>query len=305
MLSKKSGISVKAYTQFKNNVINKKDTKKFNYNQFEAIFFEKHCDIETQYRSVYIYLTLIYTIIVVLLPLIIVSLFNTLLIGRLYSSKDEFALAKLGIHEQEMSYKELRDKKVQIENIKTTWMLVIISASFILLTSPHAIVYFTRHIINMNKNSSKSGHTHTSNSSLGVFMPLIIRFTELLYIFFHSFRRVLKEKMRCNCFSKTYLARNSKTATFSFSTYLQRISAKSKNVNSNTQSTKKTNATIKKSSLQQSEMKNKDEEEIMIEKSNKTIQPEDYEKFWEFIPNSPAVDEINSSKNVSSKNKKK
>jgi hypothetical protein len=111
--------------------------------------------------------------------------------------------------------------------------------------------------------------------------------------------------MRCNCFSKTYLARNSKTATFSFSTYLQRISAKSKNVNSNTQSTKKTNATIKKSSLQQSEMKNKDEEEIMIEKSNKTIQPEDYEKFWEFIPNSPAVDEINSSKNVSSKNKKK
>jgi hypothetical protein len=186
MLSKKSGISVKAYTQFKNNVINKKDTKKFNYNQFEAIFFEKHCDIETQYRSVYIYLTLIYTIIVVLLPLIIVSLFNTLLIGRLYSSKDEFALAKLGIHEQEMSYKELRDKKVQIENIKTTWMLVIISASFILLTSPHAIVYFTRHIINMNKNSSKSGHTHTSNSSLGVFMPLIIRFTELLYILNHS-----------------------------------------------------------------------------------------------------------------------
>lgn len=184
IMTKKSGISVKSYTSFKNTLISKKDPKKFNFNQFEEIYFEKHCDIMSQYRSVYIYLTLIYTIIVVLLPLIIVSLFNTLLIVRLYSSKDQFAIAKLGLHEKEMSYKELRDKKVQIENFKTTWMLIIISASFILLTSPHAIIYFTRHISNLNRSNQK-GHS-TSASTMDVVMPLIMRFTELLYILNHS-----------------------------------------------------------------------------------------------------------------------
>jgi hypothetical protein len=89
------------------------------------------------------------------------------------------------MHEQEMSYKEIRDKKVQIENIKTTWMLVIISVSFILLTSPHAIVYFARHIKNLNKNANNRPGTHT-NSNSDVLMPLIMRFTELLYILNHS-----------------------------------------------------------------------------------------------------------------------
>lgn len=189
IMTKKSGISVRTYTQFKNSVISRKDpqSRKFNFNQFEEIYFEKHCDIMSQYRSVYLYLTLIYTIIVVLLPLVIVSLFNTLLIVRLYNSKDQFASAKLGLHEQEMSYKELRDKKVQIENFKTTWMLVIISASFILLTSPHAIIYFTRHISSMNRNHNKNQQNHPPNgSAMDVIMPLIMRFTELLYILNHS-----------------------------------------------------------------------------------------------------------------------
>ena len=94
------------------------------------------------------------------------------------------------MHEQEMSYKEIRDKKVQIENIKTTWMLVIISASFILLTSPHAIVYFARHIKNLNKNAnSRAGvgvGSQSSSPNSNVVISLVMRFTELLYILNHS-----------------------------------------------------------------------------------------------------------------------
>ena len=116
-----------------------------------------------------------------------------------------------------------------------------------------------------------------------------------------SFRRVLKEKIRCNCFSKAYTTKNPKPIAFTFSTYLQKISNKSKNASSH----KKNSAYVEKNKLQ-SEMKSKAEEEIMIEKTNKTIQPEDYEKFWEFIPNTPlALNERKTSQNTSNKNKKK
>ena len=37
IITKKSGIQVKAYTNFKNSVISKKDTQKFNFKQFEEV----------------------------------------------------------------------------------------------------------------------------------------------------------------------------------------------------------------------------------------------------------------------------
>lgn len=143
-------------------------------NYYNQNFFRKSCDVLADYRTIYLYFTLVYTIIVILIPLIIVSLFNTLLIVKLYKSNDQWTSAKLELHEQELSYKEIRDKKVQIENLKITWTLIIISVSFIFLTLPHVITYFVGNILYMK---------------LAVQDKLLYKFqkiTELFYIFNHS-----------------------------------------------------------------------------------------------------------------------
>ena len=163
---------------------------------YQKKFFRKTCDVPEDYRVIYLYFTFFYTLIIIIIPLFVVSLFNALLIMRLYKG-DKWTSAKLKLHDQEMSYKELRDKKVQIENLKITWMLVIISLTFILLTLPHLIFYF---IISAKLVKSSSVY-------------VIYKISELFYIFNHSsnfflyvftrksFRRVLKQKLDCGCFN--------------------------------------------------------------------------------------------------------
>ena len=150
-------------------------------------------------------------VIVVVIPLIVVSIFNTLLVTRLYKATDQWTSAKLKLHEQEMSYKELRDKKVQIENLKTTWMLIIISVSFILLTLPHTFLYFIWTIPKLARSSSSSSRFFFNIS------PHVMQFTELLYVLNHSinfflytvtrnsFRKVLKRHLTISCFRNIYL----------------------------------------------------------------------------------------------------
>ena len=195
-----------------------KKEKKYTFNELglEQHFFTRSCDVMADYRSIYLYFTIFYTTMVILVPLVVVSIFNANLIIRLYKSTDQWASAKLEIHEQEMSYKELRDKKVQIENMKITWMLVIISVAFILLTLPHAIIYFIKHFNAFTSVSSMNKKTPTS--SFNRTLNIISKFSELMYILNHcinfflytvtrkSFRKVLKEKLKCECFNaKNYI----------------------------------------------------------------------------------------------------
>lgn len=146
-----------------------------------------------------------------MIPLIVVSIFNALLITRLYKAADQWTSAKLKLHEQEMSYKELRDKKVQIENWKITWTLIIISVSFILLTLPHTVLYFIWTIPKIAK-ENLSHKFFLFNIS-----PNVMKFTELLYVLNHSinfflytitrnsFRKVLKEQFQVDWFRNLHL----------------------------------------------------------------------------------------------------
>ena len=193
------------------NLFEKKPKKSI---ELEQMFFKRSCDILADYRSLYLYLTLFYTIMVIVLPLVIISVFNTFLILRLYRTTDQWTSAKLKIHEQEMSYKELRDKKVQIENSKVTWMLIIISVTFIVLTLPHAVIYFTISLSKL-KRLFVSRSTHV--------LLLIMKFTELLYLSNHSinfflyiltrnsFRKMFKEKFYCFTTKKMYINENENT----------------------------------------------------------------------------------------------
>ena len=142
------------------------------------------------------YFTLVYTILIIVVPILLVSILNTLIIKKLLKSADQWTTAKLELHEQEMSYKEIKDRKLQIENLKITWTLFIISLTFILLTLPHMIVYFL-----------------VSNKlTRNPIVQILHRVAEILFLLNHcinfflyvisrkSFRRVLKDKMRCSCF---------------------------------------------------------------------------------------------------------
>jgi hypothetical protein len=157
----------------------------------------KTCDILSDYRSIYLYFTLFYTILIIVVPLIIVSVFNTLLIRSLYKSTDQWTTAKLEMHEQEMSYKEIKDKQIQIENLKITWTLIIISLTFILLTLPHMIVYFI-----ISNKLIKSSSIHVIHKITELFYLLNHSVNFFLYVISRkSFRKVLKDKLRCDCFN--------------------------------------------------------------------------------------------------------
>ena len=165
----------------------------------------KTCDILSDYRSIYLYFTLFYTILIIVVPLIIVSVFNTLLIRSLYKSTDQWTTAKLEMHEQEMSYKEIKDKQVQIENLKITWTLIIISLTFILLTLPHMIVYFI-----ISNKLVKSSSIHVIHKITELFYLLNHSVNFFLYVISRkSFRKVLKDKLKCDCFNiKHHTIRN-------------------------------------------------------------------------------------------------
>ncbi len=110
-----------------------------------------------------------------------------------------------------MSYKELRDKKVQIENWKITWTLIIISVSFILLTLPHTVLYFIWTIPKLSKDDQSSSWFIFNIS------PNVMKFTELLYVLNHafnfflytitrnSFRNILKDQFRVDWFKNLHL----------------------------------------------------------------------------------------------------
>lgn len=172
-------------------------------NYYKMSFSKTYCDVLPDSRNAYIYFTIFYTIVVIIMPLVIISLFNTLLILRLYRSNDQWTTTKLEMHEQELSYKELREKKVQIENLKITWTLIIISVSFIVLTLPYVIMYFVDKIY---------GRT-AQKQQQKFFSYLLTKIADLFYMLNHSvnfflyvlsrnsFRRVLKEKLKCECFN--------------------------------------------------------------------------------------------------------
>ncbi|CAF0851816.1 unnamed protein product [Brachionus calyciflorus] len=179
------------------------------FNYLKQFYFKPSCDVLTSYRHIYLHLTFFYTFIVIIMPLGIVSVLNTILISRLYKSTDQWTRAKLELHEQELSYKEIRDKKMQVENFKVTWTLIIISVSFIFLTLPYVITYFIANVY------------YIKNSVQIKPLFLIQKITELMYILNHSinfflyvvtrnsFRRVLKEKLQCDCFNlKSYMISN-------------------------------------------------------------------------------------------------
>ena len=89
-----------------------------------------------------------------------------------------------------------------------------------------------------------------------------------------SFRKVLKEKLQCNCFSKSYIHKKSNTKA-QLTTYFTKLSTKNSSFRLNTKND------IAKSNLQLTDGKSKVEEELVFGMPSKTNQP-DYEKFWEF-----------------------
>ena len=250
---------------------------------YQQKFFRKTCDVLEDYRVIYLYFTFFYTLIIIILPLFIVSLFNMLLIIRLYRG-DKWTSAKLKLHDQEMSYKELRDKKVQIENLKITWTLVIISLTFILLTLPHLIFYFMISI-KLVKSSS---------------VYVVYKISELFYIFNHSsnfflyvftrksFRRVLKQKLDCGCFNKKKTVANAQLAN---------INKNKAKLNYNHSDDVKLNNSVPKNVIKdgssgftsENNSRNKNEKKFIIGEeiyldSNNDI---DYEAYWETAKATP------------------
>lgn len=172
-------------------------------NYYKMTLVKKTCDVLSDYHNIYLYFTMFYMILVIILPLIIISLFNTLLILRLYKSNDQWTTTKLEMHEQELSYKEIRDKKVQIENLKITWTLIIISLSFIVLTLPYGVIYFVDKFY--GRSNAKKAQTFLSfqfSKIVELFYMLNHSINFFLYVLSrNSFRRVLKEKLKCDCFN--------------------------------------------------------------------------------------------------------
>jgi hypothetical protein len=279
-------------------------------------FFKKKCDILHEHQSIYLYLTVFYMTIVIILPLIIVSVLNALLIVRLYRSTDKWTSAKLELHEQEMSYKELRDKKVQIENFKITWTLIIISLTFICLTLPHMIMYFLQHSdLIKTKNSSKA----RSNIMFG-----LNKLTESLYIFNHSinfflyivtrnsFRRVLKEKLKCDCLNwRNYMLNMNKrnnSLLFNNSQMLDERQPSSNRFNRSSNaysgsSNEQPGAGGGPQAIAASKNKNNNLNEIVVfnkdevaEPNPKTdkLQPENYESYWELVTNKNIINNTTS-----------
>jgi hypothetical protein len=284
----------------------------------QSKFFKKKCDILEEYQSVYLYLTVFYTTMVIILPMIIISVLNALLIARIYHS-DKWTSAKLELHEQEMSYKELRDKKVQIENLKITWTLIIISLTFIFLTLPHMTMYFLGHSdILKTKNSSKT------RANIIFFLH---KLTELFYIFNHSinfflyivtrnsFRRVLKEKLKCDCFNwRSYMlnmTHKNSTNLLLFNNCQQLVDQAPSSVGRHSGSGSKNAYSGSSSSreppgLMVSPVKEKtrgkinvdDLDEIKVEAEDAAaagsrvdkLQPENYESYWELVTNKNITD---------------
>jgi hypothetical protein len=175
--------------------------KDFNHN-----FYRTVCDINLKDRSLYLQLTFFYTLIGIVLPLAIVIVFNSFLIVRLYRSHDKYF--QIDTTDDRLSYKELRDKKIQIENLKTTWTLILISFAFTFLTLPYIINYFITNYTYIRR-ESYSRRVLIRRMSI---LKLVQKITELLYVFNHSinfflymftrnsFRRVLIGKLKCNYF---------------------------------------------------------------------------------------------------------
>jgi hypothetical protein len=290
-------------------------------NFYQQSYFKRSCDVLADYRTIYLYFTLFYTIIVILLPLIIVSLFNMLLIVRLYKSNDQWTSAKLEMHEQELSYKEIRDKKVQIENLKITWTLIIISVSFIFLTLPHVIMYFVGNFLFLKSQK------HT--------LYKLTKITELFYIFNHSinfflyvvtrnsFRRVLKEKLKCDCLNlKNYVIINPSCNKNVSITKENGNNGEHQELNIIKQETKETfvqntsgsasggtlyfNKAINNFPLETQNIQNVSESN---KKYNQVIPPESYEHYWETFskedqikPRESLIDSTDlSSKNINKK----
>lgn len=171
-------------------------------NYYKMTFMKTTCDVLPEYRNGYLYFTIFYTIVVIILPLVIISLFNTLLILRLYRSNDQWTTTKLEMHEQELSYKEIRDKKVQIENLKITWTLIIISASFIVLTLPYGIMYFVDKLYGRTQKQIQTFLSYQLTKIGDLFYMLNHSINFFLYVLSrNSFRRVLKDKLKCECFN--------------------------------------------------------------------------------------------------------
>lgn len=249
-------------------------------NYYRSTLFKKSCDVLEKYRTPYLYFTMFYTVFINLVPLFIVSIFNTLLIVRLYKSNDRWTTAKLEMHEQELSYKDIRDKKVQIENLKITWTLIIISGSFIILTLPFVITYFFENFVPVSKKYhfpiyvclKLAEQFYTLNHSTNFFLYVLSR---------SSFRRVLKEKLKCDCLSYKKFATSSIEMKFDWDSDSKNKVNKSDQVSPQQASLEQAAAEQKQRLLGDDETKHNGG----FKTSTAVLTPENYEKYWETFNN--------------------
>jgi hypothetical protein len=201
-----------------------------------------------------------------------------------------------------MSYKELRDKKVQIENAKITWMLIIISLTFIFLTLPHTVLYFLWTIPKLTKYNSSSRLFFNIS-------PNVMKLTELLYVMNHSinfllyiitrnsFRKILKEQMALDCFKNTIFhpsknIKQRKAASNSLiSIQRTKIEENSKPVLNN-----KT-AKLKEENLVSTKSTNSKIKSTTIPTQSEVF---DYESYWEMKPLNDINENLNNSKSINS-----
>ena len=192
-----------------------------------------------------------------------------------------------------MSYKELRDKKVQIENAKITWMLIFISVSFILLTLPHTVLYFMWTIPKL------SGRFYFNIS------PNLMKLTELLYVlnhsinFFlytitrHSFRKVLKKQLTCSCF-KGHATETPRKNSFN---YIKQLKSRYSSVRHTEMSTKKTSFKIKEKPLAVI----RSTPDVKVAVQTDVI---DYEAYWDIVPMNDQLSKLSNTNLTKSPNRK-
>jgi hypothetical protein len=95
----------------------------------------------------------------------------------------------------------LSGKKIEKENFKATIMLLVVSLTFVALTLPYTVSYFIMKVSILRKNN-------TNMKTLVV----IQKIADILYMLNHSinfflyiltrriFRKLIKEKLKCDCF---------------------------------------------------------------------------------------------------------
>ncbi|CAF0810176.1 unnamed protein product [Rotaria sordida] len=161
------------------------------------------CDIMDKYKTIYVYLTIIYGNLTLTFPILIVCIVNILTVrqllhaGRLRKKQQQLSQTKK-VDSANNEYVNMILKN-QLENDKVTWMLVVISITFGILNFPYFIFWLVVCIMRV-RGQTPSAYIISGKMIAEVLYLLNYSLNFFLYVISRrTFRKVLIEKMRWRC----------------------------------------------------------------------------------------------------------